>query len=281
MNALLYAISEIRARIPEQILFEAFHYDEQPNTVNLTTLDDKILRKCLRKRVLVDANIVGGIETLIPLMNIQPTFYEDYYTVYNIPPELTMNKEIISALGLSAMPMNSGFGNPMTSMGGYGMPGQSNTAYGNSFNPIMSVADRIGDAASISGAIHNAHLEIVGYNTILVYAHYRVLAYLGIRVVLENESNLNNIQPRSYKQLATLCVLGVKAYIYNKLIIAINSGQLSGGQELGIFKSIVEEYSSAEEDYGNYLEQVWAPVAYMNDTTRFNRLIGSMIAPDL
>lgn len=281
MNALLYAIAQVRNKIPEQILYEAFNLDEQPTTMNLTTLDDKILRKCIRKRVLVDANIVGGIETVIPLVGVQPSFYEDYYTVYNIPPELTMNKEIISALGLTAMPVNSGFGNPMTTMGGYGMPGQGNSPYSNSFNPLMSVANRIGDAASISGIIHNAHLEIVGYNSILVYAHFRVLAYLGIRVVLENENNLNNIQPRSYKDFATLCTLAVMAYIYNKLIIPLNSGYLSGGQELGVFKSIVEGYSSSDEDYETFLKEVWTPVAFMNDTTRYNRLLSSMIAPDL
>lgn len=145
----------------------------------------------------------------------------------------------------------------------------------------MSVANRIGDAASISGIIHNAHLEIVGYNSILVYAHFRVLAYLGIRVVLENENNLNNIQPRSYKDFATLCTLAVMAYIYNKLIIPLNSGYLSGGQELGVFKSIVEGYSSSDEDYETFLKEVWTPVAFMNDTTRYNRLLSSMIAPDL
>lgn len=281
MNALLYAINEIRNRIPNEILHEAFNIDEQAITANLTSLDDKILRKCLRKRVLVDTNLVGGIEMVVPLINVPPSFYEDHYTVYSIPPELVMNREIISALGLSAMPINSGFGNPISGTSGYGMPTQSNSPYGGGQNALMSVANRIGDAASISGVIHNAHLEIVGFNTVLVYAHYRILAYLGMRVVVENESNLNNVQPRSYKDLATLCTLGVKAYIYNKLIIPMNSGFLSGGQELGIFKSLVEEYSSAEEDYNTFLKEVWTPVAYMNDTTRYNRLLSSMLSPSL
>lgn len=281
MNALMYAMSEIGAQIPAEILQAAFTIDEQPTTVNLTTLDDKILRKCLRKRVLVDANIVGGIETIIPLNNIPPAYYENNYTVYQIPPELTMDKEIISALSITALPANAGFNNGALDGSAYGYPNGGNGVYGSSFNPLTSIANRIGDSAAIGGMVHNAHLELVGYNTVLVYAHYRTLAYMGMRVVLENESNLNNIQPRSFKNLSMLCVLGVKAYIYNKLIIAINNGYLSGGQDLGMFKSIIDGYSSAEEDYRTYLREVWAGVAYMNDTTRYNRLLGSMISPDL
>lgn len=278
MNALMYAINEVNAQIPYEILHAAFTIDEQPTTVNLTTLDDKILRKCLRKRVLVDANIVGGIETVIPLSTVPPSYWEQNYTIYQIPPELTMEKEIISALSLTALPVNGGFNSGSLDGSIYGNGGG---AYGDSFNPLTSVANRIGDSAAIGGVVHNAHIEIVGYNTVLIYAHYRTLAYMGLRVVLENETNMNNIQPRSYKNLGMLCTLGVKAYIYNKLIIAINNGYLSGGQDLGMFKSIVDSYSSAEEDYRTFLREVWAGVAFMNDTTRYNRFLSGMISPDL
>lgn len=281
MNALLYAINEINSQIPFEILQAAFTIDEQPTTVNLTTLDDKILRKCLRKRILVDANIVGGIELIIPLGNVPPAYYENNYTIYQIPPELTMNREIISALSITALPANSGFNSTSLDSSGFGTPNGGNSAYSNNFNPLMAVANRIGDSAAIGGVMHNAHLELVGFNTVLVYASYRTIAHLGMRVVIENENNLNNIQPRSYKNLGMLCVLGTKAYIYNKLIIAINSGYLSGGQDLGMFKSIIDNYSSAEEDYNTFLREIWSPVAYMNDVTRYNRHLASMIAPDL
>ena len=281
MNALMYALQECHFQIPEEILQAAFNIDEQSTTINLTSLDDKILRKCVRKRVLLDANIVGGMEVIVPLNNITPLYYENNYTVYQIPPELTMNREIVSVLSLTSLPVVSGFNGTSSNDGGFGTGNGGNSSYGGGFNPIMAVANRIGDSAAISGIMHEAHLELVGFNTVLVYAHYRTIAYLALRVVVENESNLNNIQPRSYKNLSMLCVLGVKAYIYNKLSIAINSGYLSGGQDLGMFKNIIDSYSSAEEDYRVYLREVWAGVAYMNDTTRYNRLLGSLISPDL
>lgn len=275
MNALIYAINEITHVIPHELLQAAFTIDDSPETVNLNTVDDKILRKLLRKRVLIDLNITGGIETIIPLNNVQPSFYEYFYTIYQIPPELTMNKEIVSALNIMLMPGSGVFG-----QGNLGGNSFGNIGYMNE-NPVMNVANRIGSAASPSGVLSNAHLEIVGYNTILIYANFRVLTNFGLRVLLENDSNLNNIQPRSYKDVSMACVLACKAYIYNKLIIPVNSGYLASGQDLGMFKSILESYSEAEADYNTFLRERLGAVLFMNDTTRHNRFLSSMINPSL
>lgn len=275
MNALIYAINEITHQIPHELLQAAFTIDDSPETVNLNTVDDKILRKLLRKRVLIDMNITGGIETIIPLNNVQPSFYEYFYTIYQIPPELTMNKEIVSALNIMLMPGSGVFG-----QGNLGGNSFGNIGYMNE-NPVMNVANRIGSAASPSGVLSNAHLEIVGYNTILIYANFRVLTNFGLRVLLENDSNLNNIQPRSYKDVSMACVLACKAYIYNKLIIPVNSGYLASGQDLGMFKSILESYSEAEADYNTFLRERLGAVLFMNDTTRYNKYLSSMINPSL
>lgn len=275
MNALIYSINEITHQIPHELLQAAFTIDDSPETVNLNTVDDKILRKLLRKRVLIDLNITGGIETIIPLNNVQPSFYEYFYTIYQIPPEMTMNKEIVSALNIMLMPGSGVFG-----QGNLGGNSFGNIGYMNE-NPVMNVANRIGSAASPSGVLSNAHLEIVGYNTILIYANFRVLTNFGLRVLLENDSNLNNIQPRSYKDVSMACVLACKAYIYNKLIIPVNSGYLASGQDLGMFKSILESYSEAEADYNTFLRERLGAILFMNDTTRFNRYISSLINPSL
>ena len=275
MNALIYAINEITHQSPHELLQAAFTIDDSPETVNLNTVDDKILRKLLRKRVLIDMNITGGIETIIPLNSVQPSFYEYFYTIYQIPPEMTMNKEIVSALNIMLMPGSGVFG-----QGNLGGNSFGNIGYMNE-NPVMNVANRIGSAASPSGVLSNAHLEIVGYNTILIYANFRVLTNFGLRVLLENDSNLNNIQPRSYKDVSMACVLACKAYIYNKLIIPVNSGYLASGQDLGMFKSILESYSEAEADNNTFLRERLGAVLFMNDTTRHNRLIASMINPSL
>jgi len=275
VNALIYSIGEINNTIPKELLQAAFTIDDTTETVNLNSIDDKIMRKLLRKRVLIDANIVGGIEIILPLMRIQPSFFEHFYTIYQIPTELTLNKEIISVLNLTMMPGSGVFG-------GAGMAGHDigNIGYMNR-NPIMNAANRIGQAAAPAGVLTNAHLEIVGFNTVLIYANFRVLNNFGLRVLLENDTNLNNIQPRSYKAFSMACVLACKAYIYNKLIIPVNSGYLASGQDLGVFKSILESYSDAENDYRTYIQEKLGVILFINDNTKYNRYVASLIIPSL
>lgn len=275
MNALLYCINEVKNQIPSEILVPGFCIDEPAGIVNLTSLDEKITRKCLKARVLVDANIVRGIELIVSLGNIPPSYSEDYYTIYQIPPEAVMNKEIMSALSLTYVP-NAFF----SGAGSLSITGNGNNSY-QPFNATMNAANRIGSAATDTSVLSNAHLELVAYNTIAVYANYRQLANFGVRVTLENDNNLQNISPRSYKALSYLCVLAVKAYIYNKLIIKINMGYLQGGQELGQFKNILDSYQDAEEQYRTFLNDKWRSVAFMNSTSSYNRYIRSMLSPGL
>lgn len=280
MNAINYAINEIKYSVPYEILYAGMTIDEDPLIVNMSSLEDKVLNKVFKKRVLMAANVVGGIELIIPIASVMPTYTEPMYTVYHIPPELVMDKEIMSALSLAYLP-TSGF---MGVTGGAGNPGSStitgSTNYGNN-TATMNVANRIGSSFNAAGIISSAHLEIVARNTIAVYAYYQTLSNYGMRVVVQNDENLNNIQPRSYPALGKLGVLATKAYLYNKLIVPINSGYLSGGQDLGMFKTILESYAEAEEMYQAFMREVWGQVSFMNDTTRYNNYLTSMLSPDL
>lgn len=280
MNAIAYAINEIMHTIPYEVLHAGMCLREDQNLYGLSSLEEKIVNKVLRQRVLLSCNVIGGIEHIIPVGNIMPTFSERMYTVYQIPSEMTMDKDIISVLSLSYLP-TAGF---MGVSGGFGAPNM----YYNPSSPLSSmnsgvtnVGSRIAGSHATSGILSNAHTELVARNTIAVYAHYQALSNYGIRCVLENDSNLNNIQPRSYEHFSTLCVLATKAYLYLHLTMAINSGYLSGGQELGAFKNIVESYSSAEEDYKTFLREVWGGVAFHNDTQRLSNFLAGMLTPDL
>ena len=279
MNALDYAVNEVKNKIPYELLYAGMTYREDPQMINLSSIEEKLVQKVIKKRVLLMCNVIGGIQQFIPINQLYPSFSENMYTVYQVPSELVMNKEIVSALHLSYVP-GSGFmgGGGYSGVGSVTSPGMPQMF---SMNPVENVASRIGAAASMTGVLTNAHLEIVAYNTIAVYANYRSLTNFGILVVLENDSKLNNLQPRSYQALGRLCELATKAYIYSTLIVPVNSGYLSGGQDLGVFKNILESFSNSEEDYQTYISEVWGKVLFLNDTTRTNRFISSMIAPDL
>lgn len=255
-------------------------YGDDMQLINLSSLDDKVLNKVIRPRVLLAANVVGGIEHVIPLSGIRPTFSEQFYTVYQIPPDLVMDKQIVSVLNLTHMPLSS-----YAQINGIA-GGLSPTVYGSgtgrfSQSAVVNVANRIGSAVNPAITMNTAHLELVSRNTVAVYAHFQTLGQFGLRVVLENDEHMNNIQPRSYQSFATLCVLATKAYIYNKMIVALNSGYLSGGQDLGTFKMIIDGYSEAQEQYQLYLTGTWGATAFMNDTRGYHDYLGSMFAPDL
>lgn len=277
MSALLYCVQEIRNTIPHEVLVAGMTADDKPALINITSLDDKILNKVIKKRVLFDTNLVGGQQVLVPIAQSRPMHYEDYFTVYFIDKKLTLNREIVSVLSLTDAGIGNTFGTPTIGSRHITSGGNCYTGHG----PLSSMAARIGDAASIGGSHYNAHVELVGPNTVLVQQNYQTLRNLALKCVIENEGSFNNIQPRSWPNLAQLCIWAVKAYIYNKLIISMGSGVLSGGQELGVFKSIVDDYSEAEENYKLYLEEKWAKVSMINDVSRYNKFLGSMLQPDL
>lgn len=281
MNAIDFAVNEVKRKIPAEILYAAMTYGEDPNLVALSSLEEKLTLQIIRKRVLLTCNVIGGIKYFVPISQINPTYFENMYTVYRIPPEMIMHKQIISALMLAYMPlsgMNGGLNSGYAGNGAITAPGAPDMF---SHTPLMNVASRIGSAAGANGVLTNTNLELVAHNTVAVYANYRTLSNFGMWVMLENDSNLNNLPPRSYQMLGRLCELATKSYIYNKLIIPINSGYLLGGQDLGVFKSIIEGYSSAEEDYQTYLTEVWGKVLFHSDNKRMSDYIGSMFAPDL
>lgn len=280
MNALQYAISEIKNQIPHEILYAAFTIDDLPETVNLTSLEHKITYKLLKNRVAMDCNIFGGVETIIPLGDIQPISAEAYYTVYQIPPDKTLNKEIIAALSLTFLPIIVNYATGDYPYAQYNVAAQ----HVNSGSAIMANANRISTAAADTGVLNNAHLELIGYNTVLVQQTTKTFfnfSNYGLKCLVENNENFSNIQIKTFKAFSTLCVLACKSYIYHKLLIAINNGYLQSGQELGVFKSVVDGYETSEEDYYTYLNEKWRKISMMNDTTRYNTYLRTMVNPGL
>jgi hypothetical protein len=270
MNALLYAVNEIKNNIPAQVLQAGMMADETPETLELESIDHKLMRKVIKGRVLLDANIVGGIEMIIPIDDMELVKGEIYYSIYRVSPELTNEKEIVSVLSVIKQP-GSLYGTNV-----------STALYQNTTGIYTNSASaRMGSSYGSAGLVNNAHVELVAYNTILIYAHFGSLFRFAVRCVVENNSNLSNISPRSYKKFAQLCILATKAYIYNKLIVHINSGYLQSGQELGVFKDIIESYADAHEQYHEYLHEVWSKVAFLNDTQRTYNYIGSLINPSI
>jgi hypothetical protein len=272
MNILIKALDTIKYSIPNEILRIAFKDDIINMRQAPTSLDEQIMSKVIRPRILVDSNLVGGQMIIVSLQGVPPKYVDTYTIIFEIPLELIMYRNIISVLSIGYLPYVSSYNSLGSGMG---------TVNPNSMNDVMSAAQRVGDSVSNIPPISNATVELIGANTILVRDQLRVTNAYQLRCIVANEENLNNISPRSYQAFSKLCLLAVKSYIYNKLIIAIDMAYLTGGQELGQVKSYVEGLSDAEENYQTYLAEVMAKVFFMNDTQSYARFIRTQISPGL
>lgn len=261
MSAIKKAVDEIKFRIPYDILREAFKDDSGWRRAPIG-IDQHMMLKVIQPRVLVDANLVGGQQVIIPMGGLSPTFTDGVTSVYEIPDYLTQNRTIVAPLSVGYMPYVN---NAMS--GGYGM------GVANNQSDVMSAAQRVGDSMSSIPMVSSAILELVARNTISVREQFRVTGIHQLRCIVENDANLNNISPRSWGAFATLCELAIKSYIYNKLIIRIDQAYLQGGQELGAFKSYVENLSDAEQQYQTHLREVWRVTAFCNDTISHDRFL--------
>lgn len=230
------------------------------------------MTKVIKPRVLVDANLVGGQMAIIPLEGLPAKYMDTYSVVFEVPLDRTAGREIVSVLSIGYLPQVNSFNSMGNGIG---------TINPNSMSDLMSAAQRVADSHSNIPLISNATCDLVGYNTVLVRDQIRVTSAYQIRCILANELNLNNINPRSYLAFTELCVLAVKAYIYNRLLIAMDQAYLSGGQELGAMRTYVESLSDAAEMYRTHLREVWQKTAFMNDVPSYDRFIKLQISPGI
>lgn len=269
MSAITKALQEIRFSIPDQVLRAAFLRQHQWGTMPVS-LDQAIMQKVIGPRVMVDANLVGGAFAMIPLANVPTQYIDPYSLIFHIPKELTQGRTILSALSVSYMPASGAWSDGTSNYGLANMGNVSNVA---------SVMQRLSDSVSNLPPISNAYVDLIGENTVLVRNQARIMQSYILRCLLNNDENLNNISPRSWEAFAKLCVLAVKAFIYNELLIEIDQAYLQGGQELGAFKNYVDGLSDANDMYLTHLKEVWMVTAVMNDVHAHTRIIKLMVNP--
>ncbi len=272
MSAIAKALDEIKFTIPMQVLRVAFQEEQYSWRRMPISMDEQILNRVLRPRVLVDCNLVGGITVNIPLDGITPAYIDNYSSVYEVPKDLTQNRSIVSVLSVGYMPYAAAFN---TAGLGYGNVAPT------SMNDITSAAQRVADSLSGVPPVSNAHVSLIGENTVLLRDQFRVTSAYILRCILSNDENMNNISTRSWHAFAKLCQLAVKSFIYNTMLVKMDQAYLQGGQELGAFKSYVETLSDSEEMYQTHLREVWQVTAFVNDTYAYDRFLKLQINPGL
>lgn len=271
MNILKKMVSELKFRIPEEILKLVFKDKEHWRSIdNNVSIEQIILNTVVRPRLLVDCDIVGGTEVIVPLEGLSPLFIDVNTIVYQIPSHLINNRTIISVMSVSYLPYTSS----------YNASGLGSTPVNmQSMNDINAVANRVGMSHSSMPVISNANVELIDDNTVLIRDQYKITGAYQLRCRVANEKNLNNIKARSSLIFAKALEYCVKSYIYNKMIIKLDMGYLSGGQEMPSIRNYVESLSDAEENYQTYIKEVVSKVSVMNDEIAYTRFIKSQLSP--
>lgn len=268
MDIIRGAVAEVKRRINRHILDKAFiKRDFTYRLTNQSTVDDQIMSSVIRSRVLVDCNLAGGISALIPLDGLPVDKPNNYITIIRIPKTRTNGKSIISVSNVNYYDL--GVSGLYGGAAGYGynttLSSNENTAAINSAMGIMASLDHI-PITSTSDAV------LIAENTVKITDVFTMPANAILRCVLENDEELSNIQPRSYPDFFQLVEFAVKSHIYNELIVDLDKGELVGGQELGIFKQIIEGYADSEQNYQDKLK-AWKAISFMNDTPAYHRFL--------
>lgn len=263
MNAVQMAINKAQMVIPKMILEDCFIKRFQDWRMVPKSLEQRIKEEVILKMVLPDLNLVNGVYTYIPLVNAIKQQSDRDVQIYYIPKEVTGGKSIMTAISigygqgyLSAYPNMSDCGNTMVNRATMGLLNSLND------QPVTT----------------NPRVDLIAENTVIVYDGMFYPPNAHLVCILENDENLSILRPRSIPLFIQLIILAIKAYIYNELVLEIDKGRLYGGQELGRFREIVDEYRSAQEMYDELLRTKIGKIFYMNSRESMSKHVRFMLA---
>lgn len=240
MSNAQYLIDYIQRVIPKEILQAAFCSPRLPGQIPLS-IDRMILDQIIVRWVLADLNLISGQEVHIDL-SLCPTQSLPGGTLFHIPQSATLGKEITSVLSVSH---------------GYGTPGSNQ----NPANGLSTIQKPITTRAYITAP-----------NALFVEGTFPA-AILWARVVIAHDNDLGDLSPRALPLLAELTEQAAKAYVYNELIIRIDSAATQSGVTLSSLASIVESYSDALQLYTEMKNTKWRPSSILHDPVSKRRHI--------
>lgn len=277
MNLVTKAVRDAQWAIPREILRVAYldssishalsRYHQSP-----ISLDEAIKDTTIVPRVIVDCNVVGGQTVVIDVRGLVPMEVDNHNYIYQIPADRVGNRTILSVLSGSYY--------------------QSGLLSANAYGSVPAMIPRAGSELTSTNAkafdsrgnlpvLSTSDCKVVGHNVIMVRNQLRTPGIVQFRCIVEHEESLGDISILASPQFSKLCTFAVKSFIYNELVIGLDRGRIERGHEIGAFKSIVDGYSDAEENYWTYLTEEWAGVAIHSDRLTYNDLLAIQINPGI
>lgn len=254
MDNISYLLQRIFRSISTELLINAFGKSVNIGYVDNRSLEELIIQAVIMDNFLVDLNLIGGQTVLIPLdqPGINVTSLSNA-TTYHIPLSATQGRKIQSAYGLR-------FRDGRTSGGASvlgGVPSVPNDGHDTSMARALA-----GNMAPRVTGIGNA--ELIAPNTVLIPGPMQS-GSLSLEVVLANDSQLANLNPRSMTKLAAAAVLLAKAIVHTRLNIRMGEGSIIPGSINGALRSELDNMADAEELYNEMLDGVLRNITMQND----------------
>ena len=268
-NALDIALTEVVNNIPPQILEVALRtYNRRYN--HHATLAVFITKAIIEDRVLKLCNLSAGSVKTIPLRTewIEPTRSEHSgragddgpFTLYRIPPEARDFKPITNVLSCQ-YPFNTymggGFGDIQWGTGGYTLADQ--------------IDEILNSYTLATPRNHPTARQISGDLIKLTPSQYASQSWL-LTVRLAYDKNFTSLHESAIPTLAKLIMLATRQWCYNNLIIDVDRAVQETGMDINSFKTIIEEYRDASQQFEETLVQ-WKGTALLDPEVRRRLLI--------
>lgn len=262
MTPVMKALAEVRFEIPAPILEAAFKEQRFSNFASLVSVDTLIREKVIEARVLVDCNHTGGQQIVVPLLGLPVEYHEASTIIVRIPKERTQNRSIsrVTSVVLGQQTMPGGQS--------YGM---------NNGSDYMAAAAQVYASHSSMPVMSTAQVQLIAENTVMIMDQTILPGSMQLMCYLESDLNMTHMRSMTISKFTKLVEFAVKAYIYNELTIKMAEGHMAGGLDIGRFKEIVDSYADANENYKNYLNDVWIKVQVMDDYNSRNRFMRTLL----
>lgn len=275
MNAITYALQRItKSTIPKNILNLAYASRFAYDTVTNDTIESRIREEVIDGRVLLDMNIVNTTEITIPLNKCERLTGSDLYTAaYRIPKSLTQGKKVLyplhvtAAAGVFASNVSAGLDGGSNSTGGMYVPSLNNFGSGSG---LLDANRQLANSVNPVTIVSNAITYMIGENTVLIKDTVILPGTMHLRVHLEMDENLNDIQPPYFPDFYKLVLTALKADIYRKLILEQDTVFIHSGGELNRLRDEIETYREALETYEELLED-WYKAQLLNNDESWRR----------
>lgn len=267
MNAITNALMDLRYSVDVSILELAFNKKEYG--LSYVSLDEKITAAVIRPKVMKDCNIISGESIRVRLQDCKIEYVNNVDTIVTVPSYLTNGRAIISANNLIETVMSQ---NLQTTTLYPAMSGQSD---------LMEQYGKMGNSlANMPGTV-TSRLTLIGNNKIYISEPLFLMGYGLLDLTIENGANYENLPRRAYLLFASLVTLAVKAFIFSRVRLNLDKGYIYQGHELGYVNDVIDGYSTAYDDYIEFLTKRWKPVTIMADSDYFTSLIRARLGNNL